>query len=116
MPFIAPCSGAEGVVGTFMLLTICPFLQTIMSVNVPPISTDTITPSSALVPMIHSMSYQFGNAFIGGPAPYASDLLGGIYYFLYPVFTLAFILVAFGTIATMKETSKVNIGESAAST
>ena len=64
----------------------------------------------------NSMSYQFGNAFIGGPAPYASDLLGGIYYFLYPVFTLAFILVAFGTIATMKETSKVNIGESAAST
>ncbi|MFG1556176.1 MAG: MFS transporter [Thermoplasmataceae archaeon] len=64
----------------------------------------------------NSMAYQFGNAFIGGPAPYASDLLGGITYFLYPVFTLAFIIVAFGTIATMRETSKVNIGESPSGT
>ena len=59
----------------------------------------------------NSMSYQFGNAFIGGPAPYASDLLGGISYVLYPVFTLAFIIIAFGTISTMKETSRISIGE-----
>lgn len=57
------------------------------------------------------MSYQFGNAFIGGPAPYASDLLGGITYVLYPVFTLAFIIIAFGTISTMKETSRIRIEE-----
>lgn len=59
----------------------------------------------------NSMSYQFGNAFIGGPAPYASDLLEGISYVLYPVFTLAFIIIAFGTISTMKETSRISIGE-----
>lgn len=59
----------------------------------------------------NSMSYQFGNAFIGGPAPYASDLLGGISYVLYPVFTLAFIIIAFGTISTMKETSGISIEE-----
>ena len=64
----------------------------------------------------NSMAYQFGNAFIGGPAPYASDLLGGISYFLYPVFTLAFIIIAFGTIANMRETSKVNLGETPSGT
>ncbi len=52
----------------------------------------------------NSMSYQFGNAFIGGPAPYASDLLGGVFYPLYPVFTLIFIIIAFGVIIKSKET------------
>jgi hypothetical protein len=51
----------------------------------------------------NSFSYQFGNAFIGGPAPYASDALGIIAYPLYPVFTIAFILIAFVTIAKIKE-------------
>lgn len=50
------------------------------------------------------MSYQFGNAFIGGPAPYASDLLGSVFYPLYPVFTLIFIIIAFGVIVKSKET------------
>ena len=52
----------------------------------------------------NSMSYQFGNAFIGGPAPYASDLLGSVFYPLYPVFTLIFIIIAFGVIVKSKET------------
>ena len=50
------------------------------------------------------ISYQFGNAFIGGPAPYASDLLGTLLYPLYPVFTLIFIIIAFATVISMKET------------
>jgi MHS family shikimate/dehydroshikimate transporter-like MFS transporter len=57
----------------------------------------------------NSMSYQFGNAFIGGPAPYASDLLGSLFYPLYPVFTLAFILIAFGTIFSIRETNKTSL-------
>ncbi len=57
----------------------------------------------------NSMSYQFGNAFIGGPAPYASDLLGTIAYPLYPVFTLVFILIAFATIIKIKETKDLDL-------
>jgi len=57
----------------------------------------------------NSMSYQFGNAFIGGPAPYASDLLGSFLYPLYPVFTLAFILIALGTIVSIQETKNKSL-------
>lgn len=55
----------------------------------------------------NSMSYQFGNAFIGGPAPYASDLLGGIAFVLYPVFTLIFIFIALGTVYSLKESKDI---------
>ncbi|GGM77669.1 MFS transporter [Thermogymnomonas acidicola] len=58
----------------------------------------------------NSFSYQFGNSFIGGPAPYASDALGLISYPLYPVFTLVFILVAFVTIARIRESRGSDLG------
>ena len=60
----------------------------------------------------NSMSYQFGNAFIGGPAPYASDLLGTVAYPLYPVFTFIFIIIAFGTILSTKETKNIDLSAS----
>ncbi|WP_297216608.1 MFS transporter [Thermoplasma sp.] len=56
-----------------------------------------------------SFSYQFGNAFIGGPAPYASDALGTISYPLYPVFTIIFIVIAFMTIAKIRESKDIDI-------
>ncbi len=55
----------------------------------------------------NSASYQYGNSFIGGPAPYVSDFLGGFYYFLFPVFTLIFILIALGVIYNIKETKDI---------
>ncbi len=57
----------------------------------------------------NSASYQYGNSFIGGPAPYVSDFLGSIYYFLFPVFTLIFILLALGVISITKETKDVSL-------
>lgn len=62
----------------------------------------------------NSASYQYGNSFIGGPAPYASDLLGGLSYVLYPVFTLIFILIALGVIYKSKESEKMSLEDSAA--
>ncbi|EQB67831.1 MAG: hypothetical protein AMDU4_FER2C00337G0006 [Ferroplasma sp. Type II] len=59
----------------------------------------------------NSASYQYGNSFIGGPAPYVSDLLGTIGYALYPVFTLIFILIALGVIYKSKETDKMSLEE-----
>lgn len=55
----------------------------------------------------NSASYQYGNSFIGGPAPYISDFLGSFYYFLFPVFTLIFILIALGVIYNTKETKDI---------
>ena len=52
----------------------------------------------------NSISYQFGNAFIVGPAPCPSDLLGTLLYSLYPLFTPVFIIIAFATVISMKET------------
>jgi MHS family shikimate/dehydroshikimate transporter-like MFS transporter len=60
----------------------------------------------------NSASYQYGNSFIGGPAPYVSDLLGTLEYALYPVFTLIFILIALGVIYKSKETDNVSLEES----
>ena len=60
----------------------------------------------------NSASYQYGNSFIGGPAPYVSDLLGTLEYALYPVFTLIFILIALGVIYKSKETDNMSLEES----
>jgi MFS family permease len=62
----------------------------------------------------NSASYQYGNSFIGGPAPYASDLLGSVSYVLYPVFTMAFILIALGVIYKSKESESMSLEDSAA--
>ncbi len=57
----------------------------------------------------NSTCYQYGNSFIGGPAPYVSDFLGSINYVLYPVFTLLFILIALGVIFKSGETNNLNL-------
>lgn len=49
-----------------------------------------------------SSAYQFGNSFIGGPASYASDFLGSISYSLYPVFTLIMIVIAIGSLISVR--------------
>lgn len=62
----------------------------------------------------NSTCYQYGNSFIGGPAPYVSDFLGSINYVLYPVFTLLFILIALSVIFKSSETSNLNLEEDSA--
>ena len=57
----------------------------------------------------NSISYQFGNAFIVGPAPCPSDLLGTLLYSLYPLFTPVFIIIAFATVISMKETKNSSL-------
>ncbi len=57
----------------------------------------------------NSAAYQYGNSFIGGPAPYVSDYLGGISYVLYPVFTVIFILIALGTVIKTGETRNLSM-------
>ncbi len=59
----------------------------------------------------NSASYQYGNSFIGGPAPYASDLLGSVSYVLYPVFTMIFIFIALGVIFKSKESGKMSLDD-----
>ena len=57
----------------------------------------------------NSAAYQYGNSFIGGPAPYVSDYFGGIFYFLYPVFTVIFILIALYSIYRTKESMNISM-------
>ncbi|WP_393971616.1 MFS transporter [Oxyplasma meridianum] len=57
----------------------------------------------------NSAAYQYGNSFIGGPAPYISDYLGGIFYFLYPVFTIIFIVIAIYSIYRTKESMNTSM-------
>ena len=59
----------------------------------------------------NSAAYQYGNSFIGGPAPYVSDYFGGIFYFLYPVFTVIFILIALYSIYRTKESMNSLLGQ-----
>ncbi|MEM1645082.1 MAG: MFS transporter [Ignisphaera sp.] len=58
-----------------------------------------------------SLSYQFGNSFIAGLAPYVGSVLGGINYLLYPVFTLISIIVALISIYIAPETRELDLGE-----
>ncbi len=64
----------------------------------------------------NSAAYQYGNSFIGGPAPYVSDYFGGIFYFLYPVFTVIFILIALYSIYRTKESMNISMDVEDAST
>lgn len=58
----------------------------------------------------NSFTYQFGNAYIGGVAPYASLALGSISYFLYPLFGVIFAVTAIPVALKVKETNKISLG------
>ncbi|AWR93584.1 MFS transporter [Acidianus brierleyi] len=58
-----------------------------------------------------SSAYQFGNSFIAGPASYISDFLGSISYALYPLYSIAFILIAIYSTIRMKETKDLQLNE-----
>lgn len=58
-----------------------------------------------------SSAYQFGNSFIAGPASYISDFLGSISYALYPIYPIAFILIAIYSVIRMKETKDLQLNE-----
>jgi MFS family permease len=57
----------------------------------------------------NSFTYQFGNAYIGGPAPYASYALGSISYFLYPLYGIIFAVIAIPVALIVKETNKISL-------
>lgn len=58
----------------------------------------------------NSFAYQFGNAYIAGPAPYASLALGAISVFLYPVYGIVFSVAAIASALKIKETKDVELG------
>ena len=62
----------------------------------------------------NSFAYQFANAYIAGPAPYASLALGSLSVFLYPVYGLFFSVVAIISAIKFKETKDVAMGEAEA--
>ncbi|OWP57185.1 MAG: MFS transporter [Thermoplasmatales archaeon B_DKE] len=57
----------------------------------------------------NSFAYQFANAYVAGPAPYASLALGAISEFLYPVYGLIFSVLAIGSALKIKETKDVDL-------
>ena len=62
----------------------------------------------------NSFAYQFANAYIAGPAPYASVALGSLSVFLYPFYGLFFSVLAIISAIKFKETKDVAMGEAEA--
>lgn len=58
-----------------------------------------------------SLSYQFGNSFIAGLAPYIGSVLGSINTLLYPTFTIISIILALLSIYIAPETRELDLGE-----
>jgi len=59
----------------------------------------------------NSFAYQFANAYIAGPAPYASIALGAVSVFLYPLYGLVFSVLAIASALKIRETKDVTLGE-----
>ncbi|MCL4446928.1 MAG: MFS transporter [Thermoplasmatales archaeon] len=59
----------------------------------------------------NSFAYQFANAYVAGPAPYASIALGAVSVFLYPLYGLVFSFLAIASAVKIKETKDVTLGE-----
>lgn len=59
----------------------------------------------------NSFAYQFANAYIAGPAPYASLALGAFSFFLYPIYGIIFSVFAIASAIKIKETKGVSMGE-----
>ena len=57
----------------------------------------------------NSFAYQFGNAYIAGPAPYASLALGAISVLLYPVYGIVFSVAAIASALKIKETKDMDL-------
>lgn len=57
----------------------------------------------------NSLAYQFGNAFIGGPQPYASIDLGAISYLLEPIYAVVFAVIAIVAAYKFRETRDVDL-------
>ncbi|GGP19119.1 MFS transporter [Thermocladium modestius] len=60
----------------------------------------------------NSMAYQFGNAFVAGPASFVSLYLGAIAYPLYPVYAVVFSLIAIASAVKFRETKDISLMES----
>ncbi|MEM3844478.1 MAG: MFS transporter [Candidatus Parvarchaeota archaeon] len=58
----------------------------------------------------NSFAYQFANAYIAGPAPYASMALGAVSTLLYPLYGLIFSFLAIASAIKIKETKDVSLG------
>jgi MHS family shikimate/dehydroshikimate transporter-like MFS transporter len=59
----------------------------------------------------NSFAYQFANAYVAGPAPYASIALGAVSVFLYPLYGLVFSFLAIASALKIKETKDVTLSE-----
>lgn len=57
----------------------------------------------------NSFAYQFANAYVAGPAPYASLALGAISEFLYPIYGLIFSVLAIASAIKIKETKDIDL-------
>ncbi|MEM3192877.1 MAG: MFS transporter [Candidatus Micrarchaeaceae archaeon] len=58
----------------------------------------------------NSFAYQFANAYVAGPAPYASIALGAVSTYLYPLYGLIFSFLAIASAIKVKETKDVSLG------
>ncbi len=64
----------------------------------------------------NSFAYQFANAYIAGPAPYASIALGAISVFLYPLYGIIFSFLAIASAVKIKETKDIPLDDSKSET
>lgn len=58
----------------------------------------------------NSFAYQFANAYVAGPAPYASLALGALSVFLYPFYGIVFSVASIACALKIRETKDVDLG------